>query len=92
MSPAAETVKVSIHEKEFEVEFFEKHGKVFAKSHINNFGEVTVPDFGGGREKALQNIQARIGNILKALQMDEARLARLKQWEEEQAAKQTQNN
>ncbi len=47
-----------------------------------------VPDFGGGREKALQNIQARIGNIMTAMQADEAREARRKEWEEEQAKKQ----
>ncbi|HJT24280.1 MAG TPA: hypothetical protein VJ873_06865 [bacterium] len=90
--PTAEKVKVTIHEKDFEVELFEKDKKCFAKSHINNFGEVMVPDFGGGREKALQNIQARIGNILKAIQSDEAREARRKEWEAEQAKKQQGSN
>jgi hypothetical protein len=92
MAPSSEKVKVNIHEKDFEVEIFEKQGKVFAKSHVNNFGEVMVPDFGGGRDRALLNIQARIGNIVMAMQMDDAREARRKQWEEEQAKKQTQNN
>jgi hypothetical protein len=88
--PTAEKVKVTIHEKDFEVELFEKDKKFFAKSHVNNFGEIMVPDFGGGRERALQNIQARIGNIMTAMQTDEARETRRKQWEEEQA-KQQQN-
>jgi hypothetical protein len=92
MAPSSEKVKINIHEKDFEVEIFEKHGKTFAKSHVNNFGEVMVPDFGGGRDRALQNIQARIGNIVLAMQSDDAREARKKQWEEEQAKKQTQNN
>jgi hypothetical protein len=92
MAPTTEKVKVNIHEKDFEVELFEKQGKVFAKVHVNNFGEVMVPDFGGGREKALQNIQARIGNIVTAMQLDEARENRRKQWEEEQAKKQQQQN
>ena len=92
MASTTEKVKVTIHEKDFEVEIFEKQGKIFAKSHVNNFGEVMVPDFGGGRERALQNIQARIGNIVTAMQSDEARDARRKQWEEEQAKKQSQNN
>jgi hypothetical protein len=92
MAHSTEKVKVNIHEKDFEVELFEKQGKIFAKTHVNNFGEVMVPDFGGGRDKALQNIQARIGNIVAAMQSDEAREARRKQWEEEQAKKQTQNN
>jgi hypothetical protein len=92
MAPSTEKIKVNIHEKDFEVEIFEKQGKVFAKSHVNNFGEVMVPDFGGGRDRALQNIQARIGNIVAAMQSDEAREARRKQWEEEQAKKQQQSN
>jgi hypothetical protein len=87
-TPTAEKVKVTIHEKDFEVEVFEKDKKLFAKSHVNNFGEIMVPDFGGGREKAIQNIQARIGNIMTAMQADEAREARRKEWEEEQAKKQ----
>ncbi len=87
-TPTAEKVKVTIHEKDFEVELFEKDKKTFAKCHVNNFGEVMVPDFGGGREKALLNIQARIGNIMKAMQSDEAREARRKEWEAEQAKKQ----
>ena len=93
MAPSTEKVKVTIHEKDFEVEIFEKQGKIFAKSHVNNFGEVMVPDFGGGRDRALQNIQARIGNIVTAMQSDEARETRRKQWEEEQTKKQqSQNN
>jgi hypothetical protein len=92
MAPTTEKVKVNIHEKDFEVELFEKQGKVFAKTHVNNFGEVMVPDFGGGRDKALLNIQARIGNIVTAMQSDEARENRRKQWEEEQVKKQQQQN
>lgn len=88
MASATEKVKVNIHEKDFEIELSEKHGKVFAKTHVNNFGEIIVPDFGGGKEKALKNIQARIGNIVAALQLDEARENRRKQWEEEQSKKQ----
>lgn len=92
MAQATEKVKVNIHEKDFEVELFEKQGKVFAKTHVNNFGEVQVPDFGGGKDKALKNIQARIGNIMMAMQSDEAREARRKQWEEEQVKKQQSTN
>ena len=88
MAQSPEIVKVTIHEKDFEVELFEKNGKIFAKTHVNNFGEILVPDFGGGREKALQNVQARIGNIVTAMAADEARDTRRKQWEEEQAKKQ----
>lgn len=87
-TPTVEKVKVTIHEKDFEVELFEKDKKLFAKSHVNNFGEIMVPDFGGGREKAIQNIQARIGNVIAAMQADEARETRRKEWEEEQAKKQ----
>lgn len=87
-----ERMNVTVHEKDFEVEFFEKHGKVFAKSHINNFGEVVVPDFGGGKDRALLNIQARIANILTALLDDEARETRRKQLEEERAKGQAAAN
>jgi hypothetical protein len=86
MAPAAEKVKVTVHEKDFEVEIQEKHGKFFAKTHVNNFGEITVPDFGGGRAKALENIKARIGNVLRALQMDENRENKSKAATEEAAA------
>jgi hypothetical protein len=92
MATNAEKIKVTIHEKDFEVEVFEKQGKVFAKTHINNFGEVSVPDFGGGKERAIQNIQARIGNILLSLESDSAREARRKQREEEIQAKRQQAN
>jgi len=92
MAQTTEKVKVTIHEKDFEVELFEKQGKVFAKTHVNNFGEVQVPDFGGGKDKAIKNIQARIGNIMTAMQSDEARETRRKQWEEEQAKKQQSVN
>lgn len=92
MAQTLEKVKVNIHEKDFEVELFEKQGKIFAKTHVNNFGEIMVPDFGGGRDKALQNIQARIGNIMTAMQLDEDRENRRKQWEEEQAKKQQSAN
>ncbi len=92
MANNSEKVNVTIHEKDFEVELFEKQGKVFAKAHINNFGEVSVPDFGGGKDRAIQNIQARIGNILIALESDEARETRRKQREEELQAKRQQAN
>lgn len=71
-----ETVRLSVHEKEFEVTLTEKDGKVFAKTHINNFGEVQVPDLGGGRDKALDGLKARVGNILAAMEADEARETR----------------
>jgi hypothetical protein len=71
-----ETVRLSVHEKEFEVTLTEKEGKIFAKTHINNFGEIQVPDLGGGKEKALEGMKARIGNILSALEADEAREVR----------------
>jgi hypothetical protein len=38
------------------------------------------------------NIQARIGNIMAAMQADEAREARKKQWEEEKAQQQAQSH
>jgi hypothetical protein len=91
MAQDNETVKVTIHEKDFEVEFIAKSGKVFAKTHINNFGEIMVPDFGGGKDRALLNIKARIGNIMTSMLSDEARVARRKQWEEEQEAKKQQS-
>ncbi len=71
-----ETVRLSVHEKEFEVVLSEKDGKVFARTHVNNFGEIQVPDLGGGREKALDGLKARIGNILSAMESDEARETR----------------
>ena len=49
--PSTEKVKVNIHEKDFEIEIFEKQGRVFAKTHVNDFGEIVVPDFGGGKER-----------------------------------------
>ena len=78
MPPAASKVKVTVHEKDFEVEVFEKNGKVFAKTTINHFGEIIVPDFGGGKTKVLENVQARIGNILRSIEADEARANRAK--------------
>ena len=90
--PSTEKVKVNIHEKDFEIEIFEKQGRVFAKTHVNDFGEIVVPDFGGGKERALKNIQARIGNIVTAMQSDMDRETRRKQREEEQIKKQNQNN
>ncbi len=88
----SEKVKISVHEKEFEIEVSEKQGKFFAKAHVNNFGEISVADLGGGKEKALKNIQARIGNVVRALQMDEDRETRRKQRAEELTNKQNQNN
>ena len=90
--PSTEKVKVNIHEKDFEIEIFEKQGRVFAKTHVNDFGEIVVPDFGGGKERALKNIQARIGNIVAAMQSDVDRETRRKLREEEQIKKQNQNN
>ena len=87
-----EKAKVNIHEKDFEVEVFEKEGKVYAKTHINNFGEILVPDFGGGRDRALENIKARIGNIVMAMQMDETRETRRKQLEQEAQKQENQNS
>ena len=88
MSQATEKIKVSVSEKEYEVEVFEKHGKVYAKTHINNFGEVTVPDFGGGKDKAVKNMEVRINNIMKAMGSDDERESRKKQKEEEKEQKQ----
>ena len=90
--PSTEKVKVVIHEKDFEVELYEKQGRFFARTHVNDFGEIVVPDFGGGKDRALKNIQARIGNIVAALQSDVDRETRRKQREEEQIKKQNQNN
>jgi len=73
---ASTTVRMTVHEKEFEVTLTEKDGKVFAKTHVNNFGEVQVPDLGGGKDKALDGLKARVGNILAALESDEARETR----------------
>jgi len=69
----SETVNVSVMEKEFSVSLSEKDGKVLAKTHIDHFGEVTVADFGGGREGALKNLRARVSNIMGTLRDDEAR-------------------
>jgi hypothetical protein len=95
MTQSGEKVKVTVREKDFEVVLFEEKGKVFAKTHINNFGEITVPDLGGGRERVLRNMQARIANILTALQDDVDREAKKQQRLQEQEAKkqqQVQNN
>jgi hypothetical protein len=96
MNQAAEKVKVTVHEKDFEVSLFNEKGKVFAKTHINNFGEITVPDLGGGKDRALRNMQARIANILTALQDDMDREAKRQQRQQEIEAKkqqqQVQNN
>jgi|GEM_PF-1207382 len=90
MSHAGEKVKVTVHEKEFEVVLYEEKGKFFAKSHINNFGEITVPDLGGGKDRALRNMQARIANILTSLQDDLDREAKKQQRLQEQEAKKQQ--
>ena len=90
--PANEKVKVNIHEKDFEIELYEKQGKFYAKTLVNPFGEIVVADLGGGKEKALKSIQARIGNIVGALKSDEDRENRRKQHAEELANKQNQNN
>jgi len=90
--PSSEKVKISIHEKDFEIELYEKQGKFYAKTQVNHFGEVVVADLGGGREKALKGIQARVGNIVGALQSDLDRETRRKQRAEELANKQNQNN
>ncbi len=87
MAPTGEKVKVTVHEKEYLVELYVEKGKSYAKTHINNFGEVVVPDFGGGNEKALKNIQARIGNIVGTMQKDEERENRRLQWKLEQETK-----
>ncbi len=87
MAPSVEKVKVTVHEKEYMVELYLEKGKTFAKTHINNFGEVVVPDFGGGNEKALKNMQARIGNIVGTMMKDEERENRRLQWKLEQEAK-----
>ena len=71
-----DTVNVNVMEKEFQVALSEKDGKTFAKTHIDHFGEVTVSDFGGGRDGALKNIRARVSNIMGTLREDEAREAR----------------
>lgn len=72
----AEKKTVRIHEKEFEFELFEKEGKTYAKTHIPLFGDVTVADFGGGAPRAVENLRARVSNILAAQQQDEEREAR----------------
>jgi hypothetical protein len=96
MSQTGEKVKITIHETDFEIVLFEEKGKVFAKAYINNFGEIIVPDLGGGKDRALRNIQAHIANILAALQNDLDREAKKQQRQQEQEAKkqqqQVQNN
>jgi hypothetical protein len=82
----SEIVKTIVNEKEYEVKIIQKDGKFFAKTHINFFGEITIPDFGGGHEGALQNLSVRISNIVKTLQMDEAREARRRAAEAQAAA------
>ena len=72
----SESVSLNVLEKEFPVSLSEKDGKIFAKTHIDNFGEVTVSDFGGGRDGAIKNLKARVSNIVGTLREDEAREAR----------------
>jgi hypothetical protein len=72
----SESVSINVMEKEFPVSLSEKDGKTFAKTHIDNFGEVTVGDFGGGHDGALKNLRARVSNIVGTLREDEAREAR----------------
>jgi len=69
----ADKQRVTVLEKEFEFELSEKDGKYFAKTHIDHFGEVSVSDFGGGKEGAVKNLRARVSNILASLRDDEAR-------------------
>ncbi len=88
----SEKISVNVHEKDYEVELYEKQGKFYAKTNLNNFGEIVVAGVGGGKENALKGIQARIGNIVTSLQSDEDRENRLKQRAEELANKQNQNN
>ncbi len=90
MNSTGEKLKVMVHEKEYEVVLFEEKGKVFARAHINNFGEITVPDLGGGRDRALRNVQARIANVLSALQEDLDREEKKRQRQLEQEAKKQQ--
>jgi hypothetical protein len=75
----ADKLRVTVLEKEFEIELNEKDGKFFAKTHIDHFGEIVVSDFGGGRDGAVKNVRARICNILGTLREDEAREARRNQ-------------
>jgi len=82
----ADKLRVTVLEKEFEIELSEKDGKVFAKAHIDHFGEVSVSDFGGGRDGAVKNLRARICNILGTLRDDEAREARRNQAAADQQA------
>jgi hypothetical protein len=96
MNQAGEKLKVTVHEKEFEVSLFEEKGKFFARAYMNQIGEITVPDLGGGRDRALRNIQARIANLLTAAQDDLDRETRRQQQKlEKEALKQqekVQNN
>jgi hypothetical protein len=71
-----ETASINVLEKDFSVTLSEKDGKTYAKTHIDHFGEVSVGDFGGGREGALKNLRARVSNIMNTLRDDEAREAR----------------
>lgn len=72
----SETVSLNVLEKEYPVTLTDKDGKIYAKTHIDKFGEVTVSDFGGGRDGALKNLRARVSNILNTLHDDEAREAK----------------
>ncbi len=90
MNQAVEKSKVTVHEKEFEVSLFEEKGKFFARAYVNHIGEITVPDLGGGKDRALRNLQARIANLLTAAQDDLDRETRRQQQKLEKEAVQQQ--
>ena len=56
---------IMVGEKEFEVEVRREDGKVFAEMELHGFGQISVPDMGGGEEAALEGLKIRLSNILK---------------------------
>ncbi len=60
-----ETRTVTVFEREFKVELRHADGKVFAEMDLPGFGQLSVPDMGGGEEAALEGIRLRIHNYLK---------------------------
>lgn len=81
-----ETRTIQVHERNFDVHLFEENGKVYAKTHLPLIGEIKVADFGKGKEGAVRQIAARIGNFLKVQEEEEERKAKREQQEQESSA------
>ena len=62
---AGPNAPVYLIEREFDVELRREEGKVFAEVELPGFGQLSVPDMGGGEDAALEGLRMRISNILK---------------------------